>query len=260
MPSRAQSTTNTCCCRDARAGRCGFSVRRGALYSRPRFHCQTGHSLKFTGVFHSGYYDFDSRYVLIPYRQGLSLFGGEGRTGLEVWTSLQGVDDLKAKLSSADKNLKILTWQDQNPKLFAAMKLEKIGMFLLLSALLLIASFNIFGLVSLMILDKTKDMAILRAIGLAPGKVQKIFLFQASRIGIIGSTLGGGLGLATVFLLQRFPVRLPSSYYLEFLPIHVEPVEVISILLLVPILTTLSAFYPALQATKAAPVEVLRYE
>lgn len=219
-------------------------------------------SLTLTGLFRSGFYEFDSKHVLIPYGEALRLFGPEARTGLEIWvTPLKDVEKVARKLSKdLPEGLTLQTWRDQNPKLFAAMKLEKIGMFLLLSVLLLIASFNIFGLTSLTVMDKIKDMAVLRAAGFPVRRVRRVFLLKAAGIGLFGAVAGGTVALLVLAFFKRHPLPLPATYYLEHLPILVAPSEVIFVLLFVPLLTVLAALYPAVQAGKRSPVEVLRYE
>ncbi|HSA59827.1 MAG TPA: FtsX-like permease family protein [bacterium] len=218
--------------------------------------------LKLTGIFHSGFYDYDSKYALAPYAQALRLFGEQARTGLEVWVEPRdAADAVRAVLEAKGlKNLRVETWREANPKLFAATKLEKIGMFLLLGMLLLIAAFNIYGLVSLTVLDKTKDMAVLRAVGLSAARVRRIFLWKSAAIGFIGTASGGALGLLAAWLLTKYPVPLPASYYIEHLPVAVEPSDVVTVLLLVPFVTFLAALYPARQAGRVSPVEALRYE
>ncbi len=219
-----------------------------------------------TGTFRSGFYDYDSKYLLIPYEQARRLFGREAREGLEIWVDPpEAADAVKERLLQKMKqgemaSGKLITWREQNPKLFAAMKLERIGMFLLLAMILLVASFNIFGLTSLAVVDKMKDIAILRAAGLSARRARRIFLFQAGGIGLAGALVGGLLGLVTTSLLTRFPVRLPVTYYLENLPLYVDPVDVVLVLLLVPLVTTVAALYPAREAGRLSPVEALRYE
>lgn len=220
-------------------------------------------SFTLTGMFRSGYYEFDSKYVLVPYSEALKLFGQDARTGLEVWLK-PGVslENIKQKLSQnfLKEGMTIQTWQDQNPKLFAALKLEKIGMFLLLSSLLLIASFTIFGVLSLTVMDKLKDMAILITMGLTPKRVRNIFLSQAFGIGFLGSVFGGSLAITVCWLLKKYPFQLPTTYYLEYLPIRMEVRDVVLILMMAPLLSLLSALYPARQAAQGSPVEVLRHE
>ncbi len=217
-----------------------------------------------TGLFHSGYYDFDSKYVIVPYLDALRLFGSEARTGLEIWlhdpNDAEAVKKALLKKKGEDGSVAIKTWRDQNPKLFAAMKLEKIGMFLLLGMLLLIASFNIFGITSLTVLDKVKDMAVLRSVGLTGRRIRRIFLVKAAGIGLMGALLGGGLGLLATWLLTRYPVKLPATYYLEHLPVIVDRGDVGLVLLLVPLVTAAAAAYPAIKASRLSPVETLRYE
>lgn len=220
-------------------------------------------TLTLTGLFRSGFYEFDSKYALIPYEEGLRLFGSEARTGSEIW--LESLGDLEIVKKELEKILpsdqfRIQTWRDENPKLFAALKLERIGMFLLLSVLLLIASFNIFGLTSLQVMEKIGDMAALRACGLSEKRVSRIFLTMAAGIGLFGALGGGGGGLLVTFFLMHHPIRLPTTYYLENLPLAIDFFEVIGVLLFVPLLTMVAALYPALRAKVGSPVEVLRYE
>lgn len=216
-----------------------------------------------SGIFHSGFFEFDTKYAVMSYAEALRLFGSEARRGVEVW--LKNPEDdvavsraLQAKLGS--ENVTVQTWREQNPKLFAAMKLERIGMWLILSMLLVIAAFNIFGLMSLTVLDKVKDMGVLRSLGLTRWGVGTIFLKQAFGIGAIATLFGGAAGLVVSFVLEKYPIRLPSSYYIEFLPISISPWSVLAIVTVVPFITLLASLYPAQHASRLSPVEVLRYE
>ncbi len=216
----------------------------------------------FTGIFRTGFYEYDSKSVVVSYEEARKLFGADARSGLEVWVEpFEAAEAVKKVLQKEiGPAAFIQSWRDQNPKLFAAMKLEKIGMFLLLSILLLVASFNIFGLTSLAAQEKVKDMAILRSMGLTAARVKRIFILKALSIGGGGGLLGGGLALAVTTLLQRYPLPLPSTYYLDHLPIKVDFFETLLTMILVPVVTLLASFYPALQASKRQPIETLRYE
>lgn len=217
--------------------------------------------LRLNGFFHSGYFDYDNKYVLVSYIEGKRLFAGEAMEGFEIWTaSLENVDALKDKIQKRFPDLQVLSWKDQNPKLFSALKLEKLGMFLLLTILLLIASFNIFGVVTLTVLEKRKDIAVLRTIGMTKRRLKKVFLLKALILGLRGAAAGMIAALTLLGLMVLFPLKLPETYYVEFLPIQVRWGEVVFAFLMGPFVTLVAAYYPARQAAQPAPMEILRYE
>jgi lipoprotein-releasing system permease protein len=158
------------------------------------------------------------------------------------------------------QGLTFQSWKDQNPQLFAALKLERIGMLFLLSLLLMIASFTIFSLMSLTVVEKVRDMAILRTVGLSVRRVIKIFLMEAAAIGLLGDLIGGILGTALVQFFIRFPIRLPSAYYVQHLPLKMDPGITAFVLILSPCLALLAALYPALRAGRGSLTEIIRYE
>ncbi len=215
-------------------------------------------TLHLSGIFRSGFYDFDSKYVIVSYEEASRLLGSEARRGVEIWVDEADAESVKKVLQAVSPT--VTTWRDQNPKLFAAMKLEKIGMFLLLGLVLVVASFNLFGITSLTVLEKLPDMAVLRACGLKASGVFRIFLLQAIGIGARGAIIGGALGLLASWIFTKYPVPLPTTYYLEHLPIIVVPGDVLSVLLLVPVTTALASFFPARRAARLATAEALRYE
>ncbi len=220
-------------------------------------------SLTVGGTFRSGYYEYDSKFALIDYEEALRLFGEEARTGLEIWTQqTDHVALLKRRLEDSFHSLplQIETWQEQNPKLFAALKLERIGMFLLLVVLLAIASVTVFGLVSLLVLEKMRDIAVIRTLGLGKKRVRRLFLLQALGIGLLGDLVGGGIALGLVRILVEHPLRLPSTYYVEYLPLDLSFGTALWVLGLAPLLAILAALYPAWQSVQHPPTELLRYE
>ena len=217
-----------------------------------------------SGSFRTGFYEFDSKQVLVEYAEAARLLKEYGRYGLEIWIRpLSAVGKVQDSLQAGLKGLPGVTvhsWREQNPKLFAALKLERWGMALLLAVLVVIASSTLFGLISLTVLEKMGDLAVLRSLGLSRGSVRWIFLLKAAGIGILGDLAGLLVGGATVSFLIRHPVRLPTTYYVEYLPLTLSPGLVLGIGLLAPLLAVAAALYPAFASTRLSPVELLRYE
>ncbi|MBI2981996.1 MAG: ABC transporter permease, partial [Deltaproteobacteria bacterium] len=231
----------------------------------------TSRSFTVAGRFWSGFYDYDSKYVLVAYEDALRLLGDHARAGLELWPSsragfgkIASVDLIQKRLQAAKiggiDQVTFLNWKDQNPKLFAALKLERYGMLLLLTILLFIASCTVFGLISLTVTEKIRDMAVLRTLGLSANRVRKIFLLKAASLGLLGDLIGGIVGMTVVGLLIRYPFRLPATYYVEYLPVIFDWGSIVPVMILAPLLSVLAALYPAWCAVKGSPVEVIRYE
>ncbi len=222
--------------------------------------------VRLTGLFHSGYYDFDHKYGLVSYEEARKLFGAEGKRGLEVWFhDIHDTERMKRAITSQASisdppSFAIETWVDQNPKLFAALRLEKIGMGALLAVLLWVASFNIFSVLSLTVVEKRKDMGLLKALGLQRKAIRKIFLFYALRLAAWGGGVGGLLGLSCVLWGVRHPIDLPPTYYIDKLPLSFSPLSLSMIFFLVPVIVLLAAFYPAYKACEADPIASLQRE
>lgn len=216
------------------------------------------------GTFRTGFYDFDSKQVLLLYPEAVKLLGEYGRYGLEVWVEpLSQVSSVQQRLARSltdIDSLSIQTWRDQNPKLFAALKLERIGMFLLLAVLVVIASATLFGLMSLTVLDRLHDTAVLRTLGLSPRRVRAVFLLQAAGIGLLGDLAGLLVGLGLVGYLIRHPLTLPSTYYVNYLPVTLDWAVVVGVAIVAPLVALVAALYPARQATQPSLVELLRHE
>jgi lipoprotein-releasing system permease protein len=150
-----------------------------------------------------------------------------------------------------------------NANFFAALKLEKITMFIILCLVVLVASFNIVSTLIVMVVQKTKDIGILKAIGMSRKRIRSIFTYEGLAIGLIGTILGVAVGWLLCFLLKRYQfIKLPADiYYLDHLPVSLsfwpDVALIISAALLI---TVLSTIYPALRAGRLNPVEALRYE
>ncbi len=216
-------------------------------------------------LFHSGMYEYDAGLALLPLAAAQSFLSlGDKVTGVEV--RLKDIYRAKEVGSAIKKSLGrtywIRDWMELNRNLFAALKLEKTAMFVILVLIVLVAAFNIISTLIMIVMEKTKDIAILKSIGATSGSIRKIFLYQGLTIGTIGTGFGLGLGLILCELLRRYKfIELPSDvYYITTMPVRVEPLDVALIVLASLGISLLATLYPSRQAARLDPTEGLRYE
>lgn len=215
-----------------------------------------------TGVFRAGVYEYDSRYILISIADARRLLGLQGEEGWLV--RLEEMSDVSSVLADLKEKLpdgwSAIGWNEQNKKLFAALKLERIAMGGVLLMVLFIASFAIVGVVLLVTAAKRKDIGILESIGMTSRDIARIFLCHAALIGAAGSAIGLVAGLGISYALRIWPIKLPASYYLDWLPVDIDPIAAIGFALTGVVIAIVAAIYPVRQAMKTSPIEVLRYE
>ncbi len=219
--------------------------------------------LEVTGIFDTGMYEYDNGYVYVSLPVAQELAGlGHDVTGLEIRTS----DRWKAH-DVADRLAKELgypyrteDWQAQNSSLFQALKLEKAGMTLILMLIILVAAFNIVGTLTMVVADKTKEIGILRAMGMPAASIRRIFLAQGFMIGTVGTVLGLTLGLAAAFALDAGKlIKLdPQVYFIDHLPVARQPMDIATTVLASLLIAAVATIYPAVQASRLLPVEALR--
>lgn len=217
---------------------------------------------KVTHVFRTGLYEWDSYRLLVPLHEAQALLGDQGETSLQIW--LKNLSDL----SKVEKRLRlqtppqypVMSFAKQNQRLFAALKLERIAMTLLLILFGLIASFSITGLLLMFLSAKRRDLAILRSIGLSMRGARHIFLHLGFLLGGIGALLGGLLGGLTCYLLDRYPIPLPSTYYLDHLPVQFHLPQMAVIMVIGLLLALVSSLYPVGIASRMDPLPMLREE
>lgn len=219
--------------------------------------------LEVTGIFDTGMYEYDNGYVYVSLPVAQELAGlGHDVTGLEIRTS----DRWKAH-DVADRLAKELgypyrteDWQAQNSSLFQALKLEKAGMTLILMLIILVAAFNIVGTLTMVVADKTKEIGILRAMGMPAASIRRIFLAQGFMIGTVGTILGLTLGLAAAFALDVGKlIKLdPQVYFIDHLPVARQPMDILTTVLASLLIAAVATIYPAIQASRLLPVEALR--
>lgn len=218
-------------------------------------------SLSLSHVFRSGLYLWDAYTVVVPFETAQKLLGDQAETGVQIYLkSLADLDSVQERLAKLSPNSAIENFAEQNQRLFAALKLERLAMTILLTLFLLIATFSIAGLLFMFLSAKQLDLAILRAIGLPPAGAKKIYLALGGLLGGIGTLLGGLLGIAACFLLKAYPITLPATYYLDYLPIRLEGLTTAGIFGLGILLTLISAWYPARLAQRLEILPLLREE
>lgn len=225
------------------------------------------HNLKVEGIFSSGMYEYDSELVFLHIDKTKEMLGKGSVTGIAV--QLNNLNQTQAVRSKIQNLLgpyypyQIRTWMEINQNFFAALKLEKITMFIILCLIVLVAAFNIISTLIVMVVQKTKDIGILKSIGMSRKRIRRIFTFEGLTIGLIGIALGLGLGWLLCFLLEKYQfVKLPADiYYLDRLPVSLNFWPDVALIIAAALaITVLSTIYPALRAGRMNPVDALRYE
>jgi lipoprotein-releasing system permease protein len=226
-------------------------------------------------IFYSGMYEYDASHAYVMLRDAQSFFSlkdGDHVTTIDVRVpDPEHVAGVSAALAEAMKGepadaakgavLRVRDWQEMNRNLFSALKLEKIATFIILSLAILVASFCIVCTLLLMVTEKGKEIAILKALGASDGAIMRIFMLEGVIIGAIGTVFGVGTALATCTGLSWFGVRLdPEVYYIDRLPVNVNASDYALVALASMIICTVSTIYPAYAASELRPVEGLRWE
>ncbi|MFC1601433.1 ABC transporter permease [Candidatus Sumerlaeota bacterium] len=226
-------------------------------------------ALKVVGVFESGWYEFDANliYVTLPTAQSLFLMGDEADLVhlklTDPFRARQVKEELGPHLLSGKRFL-IKSWDQLAPDFFQALALEKLVMFIILLLIVLVASFNIIGTLIMIVIEKTREIGVMRAIGCGPRQIMVIFLLQGIVIGFMGTALGVLLGLIGCYGVEHwlpYYFKLPNAIYgLENLPVLVRWRTVGIIVAAAMVITVLASIIPAIQACRLKTVEALRYE
>jgi len=231
------------------------------------------HELLVSGIFRSGMYESDAYLVGITLNRAQNFYElGDIVHGISVKLDTLSLaptikDTLQERLGSA---YTVHTWIERNQALFGALQVEKTIMFIIVTLIIVVAALNIVSMLTMIVMEKTKDIGILRALGATRSSVAILFLSQGCVVGFLGITLGliGGLALASNlnplmgWLEQTFGISLfpPTIYYLDHIPTQINPIDVVWVVSVAFVLAVLAASYAAIRAARLVPVEALRYE
>ena len=220
---------------------------------------------RLVGIFESGMFEYDSSIAFVSLSQAQSFLGlGNKVTGLEVKTRdvYQAAGIARAIQTKLGFPFWTKDWMRMNKNLFSALKLEKLVMFIILTLIILVAAFNIVASLIMVVMEKTKDIAILKSMGATPGSIMKIFMLEGMIIGAVGTALGllGGVGLCRILEKYQF-IKLPSDvYYISSLPVLMKEGDILMIVFSALGICLIATLYPAWQASRLDPAEAIRYE
>jgi lipoprotein-releasing system permease protein len=222
-------------------------------------------NFRIVGIFQSGMYEFDSTLIYMELSQAQKFFElGQGVTGIEVFLKdIYAAPKLGNRIeASLGPTFWTRTWKDMYRNLFSALKLEKIAMFIILTFIILVASFNIIISLIMLVMEKSRDIAVLKALGATSDRIMRIFIVQGMMVGVVGTFLGALGGIAGSAMLAKYQfIELPVDVYtISTLPVSVEPSDVVIICVVALTICFLATLYPSLRAARLEPVEALRYE
>lgn len=218
-------------------------------------------ALRTVGTFKSGYYEYDSKFGLVGLAEGRSLFGDQGRekVGIYLKDPMQALK-IKNEILSSYPEIEVKAWQEDHQRLFRALRLERMGMGLVLAMMVALATFNILSFLVMVVYQRRREVAVLEAMGMTRKAVGGIFYRAGLVLGLVGGLLGLALGWGLCVWLEHARLPLPNTYYLEALPVRLNPWIWVAALGVALGLSLLSSWYPVRLGRKVSVVEALRYE
>tara|TARA_B100001741_G_scaffold5776_1_gene4779 strand:+ start:173 stop:1405 length:1233 start_codon:yes stop_codon:yes gene_type:complete len=229
-------------------------------------------TLTVTGVFNTGFYEFDQNFVFLNLSDALSIFDKEEYDqNLEIYlTNPMKADLFKNQIQKLDQNYFVYSWSDLNKSFFSALKVERNVMFIILTLILIVAAFNIISGLTILIKNKTKEIAILKTLGLSNNSIKKSFFLTGFTIGFFATITGILLGITFALNVEKIRIILsnvfnfeifPSDvYFLEQLPSEINTYSIIVIFIFSLIISALASYLPAMAISKMKTFRALKYE
>jgi len=229
-------------------------------------------SFVIAGFFNSGFYEFDQNLIYLELNDSRSIFNID-KENIDLELFLENpflAEKYKKEIENINQNVFVSTWSDTNKSFFNALKIERNVMFIILTLIIIVAAFNIISGLTILIKNKTKEIAIIKTLGLSESSIIKSFFLTGFLIGLFATLVGVILGvsfsvyieeirqfLSTIFNLQIFP---PDIYFLEEMPSEISIRSILSISFFSIAVTVLAALFPSFAVTKIEPVKALKYE
>lgn len=229
--------------------------------------------LKIAGTFSTGRYDYDSNLVLMHLEDAQELFRMDGSVtgiGMKIDDAMEAVSVKNSLIKAIPFGYNFRSWMELDENLVTALALEKKMMFIILTVIIMVACFNIASSLIMMVMEKTRDIGVLKSLGASDSAISFMFLLEAALSGIVGVLLGTVAGyyvarnvneflafIENVTGLELFPSEI---YYFTELPVRVLPSDLAQVAVVAMVLTLLAGLYPARRASKLEPVEAIRYE
>jgi len=215
------------------------------------------------GIFQTDLEEYDDAYVFVPIEAAQKLFNmGLGISGVDVMTSdFENTESIAINVAKTlGEDYRILTWYDLHRDLFSAMKTEKRAALIILSLIITVAAFNIISSLIMVVMEKTKEIGILKSIGVTSKSIMRIFMLEGMIVGFVGIVLGVFLGYGTCWLQTSYNfIKLPASIFIiDTLPIIMKSTDFFNVIIAALVLCTLATLYPAWKAASLIPVDALK--